>query len=154
MGMNTLGLRASPTEVTFCVYNSEQNEIINVEEIKIPNALNMPEKLKYLRATILDVLREYQIDKAGIRLTEHTARSPSIERIQIEGVLQEAFASSMLKDYFQGALVTIAAKLGTDKTALVKLVKKSSEYDVIDDWCEFSEKERESILAALGAVNV
>lgn len=152
--MNTLGLRASPTEVTFCVYSSENAEILNVEEIKIPNALEMPEKLKYLRSTVLDVLREYQIDKAGIRLTEHSARSPSVDRIQIEGVLQEAFASSMLKSYYQGALVTIASKLETDKTTLSHLIKKDAEYDAIDNWSDFSEKKREAILAALGACNV
>jgi hypothetical protein len=154
MDMNTLGLRASPTEVTFCVYDTVKNVILNVEEIRIPNALNMPEKLKYLRATILDVLREYQIIKAGIRLTEHSAMSSSPERIQIEGVLQEAFASSTLKNYFQGALVTIASKLSTDKTTLFNLIKTSSEYDAIDNWCDFNVKEREAILVALGAINV
>lgn len=152
--MNTLGLRASPTEVTFCVYSSEDSKILNVEEIKIPNALGMPEKLKYLRSTALDVLREYQIDNAGIRLTEHSARSPSFDRIQIEGVLQEAFASSMLKNYYYGALVTIASKLNTDRTTLSNLIKQDEEYDAIDNWSVYSEKEREAILVAIGACNV
>lgn len=155
MGMNTLGLRASPKEVTFCVYNTEFDEIVNVEEIKIPNALEVPEKLKYVRATILDILREFQIDSAGIRLTEFNARSPSYERIQIEGVLQEAFASSTLRAYFQGALTTIASKLGEDKTRLSQLIKTvDANYDRVPDWSEFSDKEREAILAALGAEHV
>lgn len=152
--MNTLGLRASPTEVTFCIYDSTTEKIANVEEIKIPNALEMPEKLKYLRATVLDVLNEYGIEKAGIRLTEHSARTPSIERIQIEGVLQEAFASSLLKNYFQGALVTIAAKLGTNKTELSQVIKGQAEFERIEGWGDFSDKEREAILAALGACHV
>lgn len=107
--MNVLGLRASPKEVTFCVFNTEFNEVINVEEIKIPNALETPEKLKYVRATILDVLREFKIVAAGIRLTEFNAKSPNFERIQIEGVLQESFASSTLSFYYQGALGTICS---------------------------------------------
>lgn len=152
--MYTLGLRASPTEVTFCVYDSTTEQIANIEAIKIPNALDMPEKLKYLRATVLDVLNEYGIKKAGIRLTEHNARTPSIERIQIEGVLQEAFASSFLKKYYQGALVTIAAKLGTNKTNLSQIIKGQAEFEAIDDWSDFTEKEREAILAALGACHV
>lgn len=152
--MNVLGLRASPKEVTFCVFNTEFNEVINVEEIKIPNALETPEKLKYVRATILDVLREFKIVAAGIRLTEFNAKSPSFERIQIEGVLQESFASSTLRFYYQGALGTIASKLGSNKTSLSDLIKTADEYDTVPDWSEFTEKEREAILTAIGAGNV
>jgi len=153
--MNTLGLRASPTEVTFCIYDTDSNEIINVEAIKIPNALEMPEKLKYIRATILDVLREYNVRTAGIRLTEDIARKPSVERIQIEGVLQEAFASSTLINYFQGALGTLASKLGENKTLLSTLIKtKTAVYDRVDGWEQYDDKEREAIIAAIGAKNV
>ncbi|MGL1114612.1 hypothetical protein [Vibrio vulnificus] len=152
--MNVLGLRASPKEVTFCVYNTEYDEIVNVEEIKIPNALETPEKLKYVRATILDVLREFNIVAAGLRLTEFNARSPSFERIQVEGVIQESFASSTLQSYYQGALVTIASKLGDDKTRLSNLIKTASDYERVPDWDKFSEKEREAILTAIGAGNV
>ncbi|NMD51217.1 hypothetical protein HG547_06140 [Shewanella sp. DNRA4] len=152
--MNVLGLRASPKEVTFCVYNTEYDEIVNVEEIKIPNALETPERLKYVRATILDVLREFNIVAAGLRLTEFNARSPNFERIQLEGVIQESFASSTLQSYYQGALVTIASKLGDDKTRLSNLIKTANDYERVPDWDEFSEKEREAILTAIGAGNV
>lgn len=153
--MNTLGLRASPKEVTFCVYDTVSSDIVNIEEIKIPNALDMPEKLKYLRATVLDILREYDIDSAGIRLTEFNARSVCFERIQIEGVLQEAFASSTLREYFQGALTTIASKLGKDKTILANLIKnKASDYVGVPNWRQYTDKEREAVLAALGAEHV
>ncbi|MDF2186169.1 hypothetical protein O1O06_15605 [Grimontia hollisae] len=153
--MNTLGLRASPKEVTFCVYSAEFDEIVNVEEVKIPNALDMPEKLKYIRATILDILREFKIEYAGIRLTEFTAKKISVERIQIEGVLLEAFASSTLKGYFQGTLTTIASKLGEDKTRLSTLIKDgTADFERVEEWNQFSDKQKEAILAALGAQNV
>ncbi|WED21560.1 hypothetical protein L3Q72_13150 [Vibrio sp. JC009] len=151
--MNTLGLRASPTEVTFCVYNAEEKQLINVEEIKIPNALEIPEKLKYVRATILDVLHEYSIDFAGIRLTETIAKSSCKMRIQIEGVLQEAFASSNLTKYYQGGLATIAAKVNEDKTQLKRLINtKAIDFEQVADWQSFNEKEREAIVTALGAI--
>ncbi|MGI2171090.1 hypothetical protein ACROAE_13035 [Shewanella sp. MF05960] len=152
--MRTLGLRVSPTEVTFCIFDSDENRIINVEEVCIPNALETPEKLKYVRATLLDILREFKVEKAGIRLSEPTARQVSIERVQIEGVIQETFASSTLKAHYQGAITTIASKLQITKTKVKSLIKNEEEYAEVNDWGAFSDKEREAILVAKGALNV
>lgn len=152
--MQTLGLRVSPKEVTFCIFNHTSDEIINIEELRIPNALDTPERLKYLRASLLDILREYNIEKAGIKLTESNARSMSIDRIQIEGVIQETFASSSLQAYYQGPLATVASKHSINKTQLKKHIKNEDDFVRIDDWCDFSEKEREAILVAIGAQNV
>lgn len=152
--MNTLGLRASPSEITFCVYDADAQSLVNVEEIRIPNALNTPEQLKYIRATILDVLREYKIQKAGIRLTEPSSRTLSIPRIQVEGVIQEAFASSMLESYYQGAMATIASKVGIPSAEFKRRIKGEREQPDIEGWNEFSEKSREAILTAMGAQNV
>lgn len=152
--MHTLGLRVSPKEITFCVFNLSENEIENLEEIRVPNALETPEKLKYIRATLLDILREYDIQKAGIKLTEPNAQRISIERVQIEGVIQETFASSMLQAYYQGPLATIASKLGINKTVLKKIINEAAECDFVEDWNDYKEKEREAILVAMGAKNV
>ncbi|MGL5402690.1 MAG: hypothetical protein ACRC9I_02640 [Acinetobacter sp.] len=152
--MNTLGLRVSPKEITFCVFDLSNNNIVNLEEICVPNALEIPEKLKYIRATLLDVLREYDIQKAGIKLTEPNAQKISIERVQIEGVIQETFASSMLKAYYQGPLATISSKLDMNKTALKELINESVECDFVLDWNDYKEKEREAIVVAIGARNV
>lgn len=152
--MHTLGLRVSPKEITFCVFDISNNNIVNLEEICVPNALEIPEKLKYVRATLLDVLREYDIQKAGIKLTEPNAQKISIERVQIEGVIQETFASSMLKAYYQGPLATISSKLDMNKTALKELINESAECDFVSDWNDYKEKEREAIVVAIGARNV
>jgi hypothetical protein len=97
--MRTIGIRAAPKAVTFVVYDSIANGILNVEDIKIPVAFSTPDALKYIRNNLLDILREYEITHAGVRVTEPNAQSTSIERIQIEGVIQEAFASSLLESY-------------------------------------------------------
>ena len=102
--LKTIGIRVSPSEVTFSIYDTEENSIINIEKIAIPNALSTPERLKYVRCNILDTLREYDVEKAGVRLSEPSARTISIERVQIEGVIQEAFASSALDNYYYGAI--------------------------------------------------
>mgnify|MGYP005993242177 CR=1 FL=1 len=73
--MKTIGMRVSPSEVTFSIFDTVENSIINIEEILIPNALTVPERLKYIRCNILDVLREYEVKKAGIRLSEPSAKN-------------------------------------------------------------------------------
>ena len=64
--MNTIGIRVKPGEVTFAVFDTERNELSNIEAIKIPKALPTPDALKYVRNNILDVLREYDVSQAGL----------------------------------------------------------------------------------------
>ncbi|MEL0603811.1 hypothetical protein [Pseudoalteromonas undina] len=151
--MRTIGIRVSPSEVTFSIYDTNENAIINIEEIAIPNALSMPEKLKYVRCNILDILREYDVEKAGVRLSEPSARSVNIDRVQIEGVIQEAFASSALNSYYYGAISTIAAKNNIERRRIKPLVSGQEDYEIIESWHKLTEKEREAVLTATGAMN-
>ena len=68
--MNTLGIRARPCSVIIAVYNTDNALIVNVEDVKIPKALSTPEALKYIRNSTLDILREFNIEKAGLRIVE------------------------------------------------------------------------------------
>lgn len=146
-------MRVSPSEVTFSIFDTVENSIINIEEIAIPNALTVPERLKYIRCNILDVLREYGVQKAGIRLSEPSARLLNIDRVQIESVIQEAFASSNLDDYYYGAISTIAAKNNIDRQNIKPLIKGDMDHGTVENWQELSEKEREAVLTAIGAMN-
>ncbi|MBF4338497.1 hypothetical protein EAY42_25710, partial [Vibrio anguillarum] len=146
--MNTLGLRASPSTVYFCIYDSTDDSIINLEQIAIPNVFETPEKLKYLRITILDIIREYEVQKAGIRLSElHPSAKPNVTRIQFEGIIQEAFASSSLQSYFRGTIVTIASLLERRSREIKPLIDGTQTIEHLDEWADYSKEERESILA-------
>src|SRR5690242_11977212 len=101
--MRTIGIRAAPTAVTFAVVETDTSTVVNVEKIKIPSAFETPAALKYVRSNLLDVLREYRVERAGIRVTEAVADA-NTERIQLEGVIQEAFASSELTGYYVGQI--------------------------------------------------
>lgn len=151
--MITLGIRAKPDSVTFAIYDSEVLNVINVEKVKIPKALSIPESLKYLRNTILDILREYGVEKAGIRVTESNSQSLNIHRIQIEGVIQEAFASSNLISYYCGQISSIAARVGIERADFKRFVDGEMDYNSIEAWGELNKEGREALFAALGAVN-
>lgn len=97
--MRTLGVRVAPKVASFIVYCSKEKELKCADVINIPQTLNIPEQLKYIRNNILDILREYDVSLAAIRVCEANSRNPSIERLYIEGVVQEAFSSSNIMDY-------------------------------------------------------
>jgi hypothetical protein len=151
--MITIGIRASPQDVTFVVYDSAEQRIVNVECVKIPKALNRPSALKYVRNCILDVLREYRVERAGLRVTESSAQQRSIERIQIEGVIQESFASSSLAQYYCGQISSISARVGIDRTDFKPLVDGTQTFDRIQNWVRLTKEAREAALTALGALD-
>ncbi|CAN7356419.1 hypothetical protein LJR221_002041 [Agrobacterium tumefaciens] len=70
--MITIGIRAAPKVITFAIYDTDAGSILNVEEIKIPAAFETPAALKYVRSNLLDVLREYQVERAGVNTTATT----------------------------------------------------------------------------------
>jgi hypothetical protein len=150
--MITIGIRAQPKGLTFAIFDSNAKEVLNVEDIKIPSAFSVPEGLKYIRSNLLDVLREYSVTQAGVRVTEPNAQSMSIERIQIEGVVQEAFASSTVYAYYVGQISSISARLGMERTDFKPLTAGVKDLG-IENWSQHSSVEREAILCAMGAVN-
>lgn len=151
--MKHLGIRVKPSEFTFAVYNSDTNVLVNVESVKIPKALDTPEALKYVRNTILDILREYEINTAGIRITESSSQHLSIRRIEIEGVVQEAFASSYINSYYVGQISNISSRIGIHRENFKRYVEGEIDCNLIENWDNHSHDEREAILTALGARN-
>jgi hypothetical protein len=150
--MRTIGIRAAPKIVTFVIYDPDIPKIINVEDIKVPLAFTTPDALKYIRNNLLDILREYQVSRAGIRVTEPSAQKTSIERIQIEGVIQEAFASSSLGYYYVGQISSISARIGIQRSDFKKYIDGSLDFEEVENWNSFSPNQKEAVFCALGAV--
>ena len=139
--------------MTFAVYDTECRRIVNVETIRIPAAFSRPDGLKYVRSNLLDILREFEVTNAGIRATEPSSQSFNIERIELEGVIQEAFASSNLAAYYVGHISSISARLGINRTQFRPYVEGTEEYDV-ENWSTLSREAREAVLCSIGAENV
>jgi hypothetical protein len=148
--MRTIGIRVSPAAVTFAIYDSDEDAFINVDEIRIPIAFESPESLKYVRSHLLDVLREYEVQRAGIRATEPNAQNMNIKRIELEGVIQESFASSELETYYIGHVSSITSRLGLTRTQFKPIVDGSVDPG-IENWSSMSKEQREAMLCAKGA---
>ena len=150
--MITIGIRVSPGAVTFAVYHSDNDEVVNLDAILIPVAFDTPDALKYVRSNLLDILREYGVHRAGIRTTEPSAQRMNISRIEMEGVIQESFASSDLESYYIGHVSSIMSRLGLPRTEFKPLVDGDQDPN-IENWDKMSKEEREAVLCAKGAVN-
>lgn len=150
--MRTIGLRATPNSVVFAIFDTDANEVLNIEEIKLPLALSRPDALKFARNNLLDVLREYDVQLAGIRITESMAQKLSIHRIQIEGVIQEAFASSNLANYYTGQISSIASRLNIPRADLKKYIDGDLDWGV-ENWSGLNKIKREALLCAIGAIS-
>lgn len=150
--MKTIGLRASPNAVTFAIYDTATDEFVNVDEIRVPAAFETPDALKYVRSHLLDVIREYDVERAGIRTTEPSAPNKNVRGVELEGVIQESFASSELESYYIGHVSTIMSRLGLPRTSLKPIVDGTMDPG-IDDWQNMSKEQREAMLCAKGAKN-
>lgn len=152
----SIGIRVTPSTLYFSIvsYEDEVLEIILVDKINIPKALNIPEQLKFLRNTFCDIINEFNITNACIRITESNAQSTSITRIYIEGVIQELFASSTIKNYYVGQIASISAKLDIDRAKFKPLAEGKEVLLEIENWMNYSLEQRESLMSAISALNI
>lgn len=151
----SIGIRVKPDCVIYSIIreNEDDNEVLIVDKVNVPVALEIPEQLKFIRCTFLDIIYENQVNKACIRITETTAQKISIERVNIEAIIQELFASSTIEKYYIGQISNISAKLGMARENFKKIID-SKECDFIKDWNNFNKEEKESLLASLSALNI
>jgi len=146
--MRILGVRAAPKEASFVVFCTEKQELVCVDIIKIPLILETPEKLKFIRNNILDILREYSVAKACIRITESNSQNLNIDRLYIEGVIQEALSSSNVSSYANSRQKTICSKLGITSKEFKSIIAGEMAFKNIDT-SEYDANTNEAILASL-----
>lgn len=152
----SIGLRANPNEITYCVIKEEENEfeIRLLDRIINPRSLEVPEQLKFLRSTLSDIINENDVEYACIRITESNAQRINIPRIYMEGVVQELIASSTIKKYYVGQISSISAYLGINRAEFKPYVNGENSFLEIERWSDFSKEERESLMAAISALNI
>lgn len=150
-----IGLRVYSNKKIFYTIIEETDEEFNfltIDHINVPLAMNEPERLNYIRNTIIDIIAEYEINNALVRVKEslYNVSKLDIERFYIEGVLLESLAGSTVSEYRLGQIATIASLINIDRKDFKKFADNEKEFDNIPDnmeWSEISKEERESIMA-------
>jgi len=153
--MRAIGLRASPTVVTYAVVDGadDKYEVTSLDVVEVPRALLAPNQLHFMRTVLLDVMEEFEVTRAGLRIAENTARSRSVFRDNLEGVIQELLASSSVEWYFAGQIARIASMLGyTDRTVIRRMVDGDETPPSSTGWSNYSKEQREAFLVACAAI--
>lgn len=150
-----LGIRVEPKAVSYAILKEEdgQYEIEQIDVIKIPAALRVPEQLKYVRNTILDIVEQNRVTQAGIRVAEGNSQNMDLNRIYIEGVIQESFSSCNVKNYFIGRKISISSRLNIDCKAYDDYVSGRSDFTLVNNWDQATNNnKREATLVAMGVI--
>lgn len=125
-----------------------------MDKINTPKALNTPEQLKFLRNTLCDIINEFDITNACIRITEASSKNINIQRVYIEGVIQELFASSTILKYYIGQISNISSYLGIERTMFKPYAEGKEVFSDFKDWKDYCLEERESLMSAISALNI
>ena len=155
--MKAIGIRVNPKEIYFCIIEQigNENNILNKDKLIIPLSLSTPNKLNFIRKTFIDIIQQYQVTHAGIKLTEGNAQKISIERVSIEAVIQELFSSCTVQKYYGGNISKISSLLGMNNNGdLKKIISGEKIPNELEFLKSFNDKEREAVLSALGALNI
>ena len=154
--MRSIGFRVSPQCIYYCVAEDKDDEyeIINVDKIKVPVNMSIPYQLRHVKINIISILKEYNIQRVGIRATENNSKSISIPRIYIEGVILETLEGSTINNFYVGTIAKIASLLKEDKKLIKKYIENSLIFMDIENWDSFSKDSRESIITAIAAFSL
>ena len=152
----SIGIRTTPSILFFSIisYHNDELEILLVDRVNIPKALNIPEQLKFLRNTLFDIINEYKITNACIRITESSAQTLNIPRIYIEGVIQELIASSTIVKYYVGQISSISANLKIERSMFKPYAEGKETFLELEGWAGYSLEQRESLMSAISALNI
>ena len=94
--------------------------------MRFPNNLN-------IRNNVLDILREYQVERAALRVAEGIAKNQSIPRYYLEAVIQEAFSSSNVISYQVVRMSSIMSRLKLNKADYNLILESKSSINNIDN---------------------
>ena len=156
-GTRAIGIRVTPKVVFYAVVETSAQteiELLTVGSLPVPVALELPDRLSFVRTTLLDIIAEFEAVRAGIRLIEHTAQRIPIERVNLEGVIQELLSSSEVQGYFAGAIARIAGLLGEADRTRIKQYFEGEDFMGVEDWQKRATEEREAIVTAVAALRV
>lgn len=151
--MNSIGIRVSPSEVNYCITEKTDGgvSILGYDKIIIPKALDVPSQLAYVRTNLNSIFTEFEIVKAGIRVHEGNTKNISIERIYLEGVIQELLADCTVHKYFLGKLASIAKLIEQPLAKVKEYIEGDDTLIAIEGVTKSAKEVRESIVTAFAA---
>lgn len=152
--MKSIGISVTPTEIYFVIGLNKEEALLPVKtgKIRVPMALPVSLRLRYVRTMVIDLINIHKVNRAGIRLSDPVSANVSSERIQIEGIMQELLSSSTVEAYFTGTTTLMAHEMHFP-VDLTDFVSGKVSPEGLESWENFKKREeREAILACLAGI--
>ncbi|HET6559777.1 MAG TPA: hypothetical protein VFG54_20795 [Prolixibacteraceae bacterium] len=132
---------------------------ITVSNVIIPLSLNEPERLNYLRNTLIDISSEYKVNNALIRVRESVQQvdKNAIQRFYVEGVILETLASGAVNKYKLGNIASITSLLNVNTATFKQYIENTIPFPLLPsnlNWGTYSIEEKESIISCHASLNL
>jgi len=147
--MRCIAIRVSPSEIFYAIGEADRDDSYeySLESIIVPKILEIPDRLSYVRNVLQSIVTEQKITYAGLRLSEGNAQSQSIDRIYLEGVIQEFFSNSSIEVYQTFRIPSLAAKINKKSSEVKQWIKDGKMLDeYFDEWSTLKVEKREALL--------
>lgn len=147
--MKCIAIRVSPSEIYYALgeINEDDELEYSLDSIVVPQFLEMPKRLSYIRNVLDSVITQQDVKYAGIRLAETNAKSSNINRLYIEAVIQEFFSSSTIESYKLFRLANIASCLSMKSSDIKGWIENKGAPEFFsEEWESISRESRESLL--------
>ena len=152
-----IGFRAGPGEVYYSICkrldDNSRSISLDREVIVVPTALEGPDLLRFMRINMADVISAHKPDAGFVKQADYYPQATkNTARIHLEGVIQEAVASSSILHFDSGQKHKLRALLDISESELKALKKGDKVYMGLPDWDVGSDDApRESVLSAVAA---
>ena len=95
--MVDIGIKVSPEEIYYTISKNLQynKEILYSSNLVVPKALDIPDKLSFIRNTLISVINQYSVQRASLKIIEKDIKDENIiNLIKLEGIIQELLSTS------------------------------------------------------------
>ncbi|MCY8706843.1 hypothetical protein [Bacillus phage SPbetaL6] len=157
--MHSIGIRVStkrkePKGKIFFAISKRENlkfNLIRTGDIIIPNSLEVPEQLAFIRTNLLAVFNEYNVKRAGLRVVEGSANTQISYRKNIEGVIQEVFANSEIEAYDSLLITKFARIFEVNASDIKKYINGETVFPGVkgEEWKSYPKEIRECIISSI-----
>ncbi|CEQ06505.1 Uncharacterised protein [[Clostridium] sordellii] len=155
--MKYIGIRVTSNDIYYSIIEGKESnyDVISISNIKIPKALEVPERLSYVRNLLITIIDQYSIKYAAIRVIEGSAmgkvNGSILFRVNLEGVIQEVFAGSSIKEYILARNLNISSILNTGSRVIKDIATdlKLKDKFKTDSEKVLNEESRESLVVAI-----
>jgi len=95
--MVEIRIKVSPEEIYYTISEHTQHnkKILISSKLVVPKALDTPDKLSFIRNTLISLINQYNVQRANLKIAKIDFKNEKIiNLIKLEGIVQELLSTS------------------------------------------------------------